>query len=462
MSLPTARATGATGTARAAGTGAASARAQRPTSYRWVVLAIIFLGYVVCMADRSNVGAVLPYIKDEFHISNFASGAISSFFFLGYAVSQIPAGLMMEKWGVRTIVSVAVLLFSVVTFAMGYTTTAVMLIVLRLLLGLCEGATPVGMTTTINNWFPRHEKGTATGVYIASTQVAPMVVPAIAVLIAEAAGWRAVFHWFAVPGFVLALVFFVFVRTHPRESRFTNDAEVEYISTVRQDSSQEIEFGDMGWIDRVIRLRDVPALDDNKKVLSSWNVWGVTLGYFFMNNVLYGMITWIPSYLKEARGYDTLNMGLMSATPFIGGLVGALIGGWVSDHVFRSRRKPTMMITAIGTAVLMVIVLVIPNNTALLGVCLFLTGFCLNIGWSTFTSYAMNVTTRRTYPFAISIINSGGNLGGFFAPMIVGALLDATGSYNVAFSYYVVVLVVAFVLMFSITEARPHKDEVAA
>ena len=92
---------------------------QRPTAYRWVVLAIIFLGYVVCMADRSNVGAVLPYIKDEFHISNFASGAISFFFFLGYAISQIPAGLMMEKWGVRSIVSIAVLLFSIVTFAMG-------------------------------------------------------------------------------------------------------------------------------------------------------------------------------------------------------------------------------------------------------------------------------------------------------------------------------------------------------
>ena len=97
----------------------------------------------------------------------------------------------------------------------------------------------------------------------------------------------------------------------------------------------------------------------------------------------------------------------------------------VSDYIFRSRRKPTMMITALGTAILMAIVLVVPQNTLLLATCLFLTGFCLNLGWSTFTSYGMNVTTTRTYPFAISIINSGGNLGGFFAPMIVGALLDA-------------------------------------
>ena len=83
-----------------------AASAQRPTSYRWVVLAIIFVGYVVCMADRSNVGAVLPYVKDEFRISHFASGAISSFFFLGYAISQIPAGLLMEKWGTLSLIHI--------------------------------------------------------------------------------------------------------------------------------------------------------------------------------------------------------------------------------------------------------------------------------------------------------------------------------------------------------------------
>lgn len=431
---------------------------SKPTRYRWVVLAIIFLGYVVCMADRSNVGAVLPYIKDEFHISNFAQGAISSFFFLGYAISQIPAALLMEKRGLRSIVSIAVLLFSIITFAMGFTTTAVALIVLRLLLGLAEGATPIGMTTAINNWFPRHEKGTATGVYIASTQVAPMIVPMIAVLIAEAAGWRAVFRWFALPGFILALVFYLFVRSYPHESRFANKAEVDYINTDRG-GSKKADFGDMGWIDRLIRLRSIPALDTNRKVLTSWNIWGVTLGYFFMNNVLYGMITWIPTYLKEARGYAALDMGLMSATPFIGGLIGALIGGWVSDRFFRSRRKPTMMITAFATAVLMAVVLMLPNNSMLLAICLFVTGFCLNIGWSTFTSYAMNITTNGTYPFAISIINSGGNLGGFFAPMIVGALVDVTGSWNIAFSYFVAVLVIAFILMFSITEARPQQTE---
>lgn len=157
---------------------------KQKSHYRWFVMATIFIGYVVCMADRSNIGTLLPFIGDEFHISNTQKGAISSFFFLGYAVSQIPAGLIMARTGTRKMVSIAIFAFSLVTFFMGFTTTAVMLLVLRLLLGLAEGPTPVGMTSTINNWFPPKEKGTATGLYIASTQFAPIIVPPIVVVLA--------------------------------------------------------------------------------------------------------------------------------------------------------------------------------------------------------------------------------------------------------------------------------------
>ncbi len=213
----------------------------------------------------------------------------------------------------------------------------------------------------------------------------------------------------------------------------------------------------MGWIDRLIRLKDAAPLVSNNAVLRSWNIWGVTLAYFCMNNVLYGMITWIPKYLKEGRGYDVLSMGLVASSPFIGGFIGAILGGYVSDRIFRGRRKPTMLITALMTAVMMAIVLMVPNNTVLLVTALILTGFFLNIGWSAFTAFAMNATTGKTYPFAIAIINSGGNLGGFFAPIIIGAVLDASGlNYTLAFSYFVVILVVGFGLLLTLTEVRPR------
>lgn len=445
---------------------ASTQKAAQPSrsGYRWVVLSTIFVGYVICMADRSNIGAVLPMMRSEFNISNFEAGAVSSLFFLGYAVSQIPAGLVMGKFGTRKIVSVAILGFSIVTFLMGHVGGALALLILRLFLGLIEGPTPVGMTSTINSWFPLKEKGIATGVYIGSTMVAPILVPIVSVFLAQAFGWRSVFIWFSVPGFIMALVFYLVVRSHPRESGHVNKAELEYIEGDKNGSkTTAVDFGNMGWIDKAIRLRQGRRLRRNGEVLKSWNIWGVTLAYFCMNNVLYGMITWIPDYLKSARGYGTISMGWMSSTPYIGGLIGAVLGGFVSDRIFRGRRKPAMLITALMTAVMMAILLITPNSTALLAIVLILAGFFLNIGWSGFTSFAMNMTTDSTYPFAISIINSGGNLGGFFAPLIVGALLDATHNYTVAFSYFVLILVLAFFILLTLTEFKPavelRKDE---
>ncbi|MDK8781768.1 MFS transporter [Actinotignum timonense] len=431
--------------------------AQRPTRYRWVVMAIIFVTYVICMADRSNIGTLLPFIKEDFHMTNSQQGLIASMFFLGYAISQIPAGLIMGKFGTRNMVTFAVLCFSLITFLMGFTTTAIGLIVLRLLLGLAEGPTPVGMTSTINNWFPKREKGTATGIYIASTQLAPMLVPPIVVVLAHNMGWQHVFWVFAIPGAIMAIVWHIFVRSYPRQSSRVNKAELAHIASeevVTQTNRKEASW--MPKVDKLIRYRKVKRLETNGDVMRSWDIWGDTLAYFFMNNVLYGMLTWIPTYLVDARGYDVFAMGWVAACPALGGIIGALTGGWVSDRIFAGRRKPTMLLTALFTAIMFAVVLVVPNNMYVVAFALILTGFCLNLGWPMFTAYAMNHSTEKTYPFAISIINSGGNLGGFFAPLIVGMLLDATGSYNVAFSYFVVVLLLAFVILLTLREPKPQ------
>jgi sugar phosphate permease len=312
------------------------------------------------------------------------------------------------------------------------------------------------MTSTINNWFPVREKGTATGLYIASTQFAPIIVPPLVVLIEGQWGWRAVFFCLAIPGALMAIVWYLVVRNHPHESKHVNQAELDYInSTVVTAKAQVAEKPWMAGIDRIIRRRSLKPLSTNGEIMKSWNIWGDTLAYFFMNNVLYGMLTWIPSYLVAERGYDFIKMGFVASAPSVGGLIGALCGGLISDKVFNGRRKPTMLLTALFTAVMFVAVLTVPQNTALVVGSLVLTGFFLNVGWPMFTAYAMGLTTTNTYPFAISIINSGGNLGGFFAPIIVGMLLDHTGgNYTIAFSYFVVVLVIAFVLLLSLTEPR--------
>jgi sugar phosphate permease len=427
---------------------------NKKSGYRWSVLSIIFLLYVVCMADRTNIGVVLPFIQKEFTLSNFQAGAISSFFFLGYAISQIPAGFLLSKKGTRGIVAIAVTLFSVVTFFLGLVPSAAMLVVLRLLLGLSEGPVPVSMTSTVNQWFPAKEKATATGVYIASTQFAPIIVPIIATTIAITHGWRSVFFWFAIPGVIIALLWYFLVRTKPEDSSKVSKSELEYIRQEEVTVASVAEQRSLGWIDKFIRYQKVERITTPRQVFTSWNIWGNTLTYFLMNSVLYGMLTWVPMYLVNAKHFSLVKMGFLASTPAIGGLLGAILGGYISDKVFLKRRKPTMLITAIATAIMMLVVTQIPNNGTLVALSLGFAGFFLNVGWPAFTAYPMGLTNRDTYPVAIATVNSGGNLGGFFSPMIVGAILDATGNYNLAFGFFGIMLIIGFCIILTLKEPK--------
>ncbi|SDE07131.1 MFS transporter [Sporomusa acidovorans] len=202
---------------------------ERKTRYRWVVLAVIFLFYLINFADRTNLGVVLPMIKAEFNLSNFEAGSLMSFFFLGYAITQIPGGLFMGKHGTRGMVSFSILGFSIFTYLIGTSANAVMMKWFRLGLGLCEGPSPVGGSATIKNWYPPQEQGTAAGVFMGASSVALMSIPPIAVWIMVNYGWRHVFYWFAIPGIILSIIWYLFVHSRPEESPYCNQAEVDYI-----------------------------------------------------------------------------------------------------------------------------------------------------------------------------------------------------------------------------------------
>ncbi|VYU06590.1 MFS transporter [Metakosakonia massiliensis] len=430
----------------------------KKTNYRFVVLAIIFAVYAINYADRTNIGAVLPFIIDEFHINNFEAGAIASMFFLGYAISQIPAGFFIAKRGTRGLVALSIFGFSAFTWLMGTVSSVFGLKLVRLGLGLSEGPCPVGLASSINNWFPAKEKATATGVYIAATMFAPIIVPPLAVWIAVTWGWRWVFYSFAIPGIVIAVVWYLFVKSKPSESRFVSESELTVINDgagAQEKPRENIQLAPkFATLDKLIRVKKLAPIDTVKGLFTSKNILGDCLAYFMMVSVLYGLLTWIPLYLVKEKGFDFMSMGLVASMPCIGGFVGAIGGGYISDKLLGRRRKPTMIFTAISTVIMMVIMLNIPQNTMAVCAGLFMVGLCLNIGWPAFTAYGMAVSDSKTYPIASSIINSGGNLGGFVSPMVAGFLLDSTGSFNSVFTYFGACAAIGLIVILTLDEAQ--------
>ncbi len=426
------------------------------THYRWVVLLLMFLFYLINHADRANIGVVLPYITKEFHLTHLQAGTLASFFFLGYAISQVPAGLIMSRIGARVMTSLSVFAFSVFTFLIGTAPGATAMKWFRFGLGFGEGPAGIGAGALLKAWFPHKEQATATGIYMAASQVALISVPPVCVAIMLHWGWRAVFYAFAVPGVIVAIIWYILVRNRPEQSSFCNSGEREYIAQSRPEvaSKEDLQAKSIGWVDKFIRVRrGMIAIDTGVAVFRSWNVWADCIVFFFMGMCQYGMLTWIPTYLVNERHFSVIRMGWLAAVPYCGSFIGFAGGGWASDRFWRGRRKPMMFLTAIVAVIMMYLLANAPASQAVLAILLFLNGLAMSSSMSVYISYPMGLTTRRTFPTALGIVSTGGSLGGFFSPMIAGYLLDVFKNFSAVFYFFAFALAMTFV--FALTMVEP-------
>jgi ACS family glucarate transporter-like MFS transporter len=410
---------------------AAVSGTQRATSFRWVVLTLIFVIYTIAAADRANLGFAMPFIRQEFAMSNAEAGAVLSLFLWGYAFAQLPSGFAISKFGVRRLFSWAMVLTSVFTGLMGLAPSVLMLKINRFLLGLAEAPLPIGVTTTINNWFPAKEKGTASGVFLSAVKFGPVIVPPICALIVTYFTWREIFYFFAVPGLLLSILWFLLVPNTPSESRFCSQEERDKIAektAVRTISTPTGgETRSFGLLDKLIRAQKVEPLATTGSVFRSWDVWGCAIGYAFQLGVSNYLLAWIPTYLITVKQFSIMGSGVIAAAPWVGAVIGNMIGGWLSDRWLDKRRKPGMLFSALATAGMMYVLTSSPADPMIFGILLFATGVFLSIGYSAYMVYPMSFISKPTFPIANAIVNTVGQAGGASAPLIAGLMLDAYG-----------------------------------
>ncbi|MCS4249646.1 MFS transporter [Pseudomonas sp. BIGb0164] len=432
------------------------ADSKSTSRFRWVVAALFFLAYMVAGADRANIGVVVPFIKQEYHLSNTDIGALASLFYLTYAIVQIPAGYLFGRYGIRKLLTGSLVLTSLATLLIGFTSSVLQLKLARALLGAAEGPINIGIVSIINRWFPPSEKGLATGIFMSSIKVAPAIVPPLCAYIVHLYGWREVFFFFAIPGFFVALLWWWLVKDDPADSPHCSASELQHIQGSHAQGAASVQpmVRIPVWFDRLIRTRQVPLLADNKSILASWNVWACAMGYFLMVGITYSIMTWVPTYLITVKQYSVLKMGMVASAPWVGAIIGNLLGGWLSDRVFDRRRKPAMLIGSLATVLMMVVLLNAPSDPLLLSAVFLLAGILLNIGYSTFLVYPMGLATKERVPFAASIVNTGGSLGGAFTPFVVGMLLDHF-NWDYVFGFLGVSSLITFAIVLTMVEPRP-------
>jgi len=444
-----------------------SVSATRKTSYfRWVVLGLIFLIYSIATADRANLGMVLPLMKKEFNLSNTEGGMLLSLFFVIYSIGQIPLGFLYKKFPTRIIMMVSMVATSVSTWLMGTTSSLLLLKIYRGLLGLSESPLGIGCGSTINQWFPPKEKGTAMGLFFAAMKTGPVIVPPICALIIVAWGWRAVFLACAIPGIVFAILWYFLVPDKPEESKYVSPFELEHIredKTPSDEDKKKIQrkYYCPAWVDKLIRTKNIDIIDTNRAVFTSWNIIGSAICYLLMSGIINTIMFWVPTYLMTEKHYSTLDMGLMTSIPFIGAVLGNIAGGWISDRIFNKRRKPQMLISTAFTAIAIYALIYAPNDPLYLGTMLFLTGFLLNLSYWTWVSYPMAVTSKEVYPLAYGVVTTGGSIGGAFSPFVVGVILDMF-KWDIAFMFLAACSICALLVVISMSEPLPEGEKLSS
>ena len=293
-----------------------------PTKTRWWILFLISLMYLICYMDRSNISVAAPEIIKEFGLSKSAMGVVLAAFTWAYALGQVPAGWLGDRFGPKKVLTVIMTWWAVGATLTGAAIGMTSLFSARFLLGLGEaGAFPVA-SRGMQLWFAKSERGLIQGTTHFFSRLAVAITPFIAGSILLAFGWRAIFYIFGSVGVIWAIAFSFLYRNRPEESTAVNQAELAQIRGLRPDGS----------IQQLSTLRQPTPW---RAILGSPNMWFIAFGYccFFFGTNFY--LTWYPTYLREYRHVSLQSLRFLGSVPLLAGMVGDLVGGTLSDLVLR-------------------------------------------------------------------------------------------------------------------------------
>jgi MFS transporter, ACS family, D-galactonate transporter len=395
----------------------------KPTRVRLGILALVTLATMLNYLDRSVMGVAKPAMTAELLISPATMGFIFSAFSWTYALAQVPGGAVLDKLGVRLTYAASLILWSVATLAHGLMTNVAGLFGARLALGLAEAPCYPSNSRILNAWFPQGERARATGVYSVGQYVGlGFMLPLLAWIVANW-GWRELFYIVGAIGVIYGLVFWWLYRD-PHESRSVSQTELDLIAAGGGTTTKPVP---------------VPFTFENiGKLLSKRQIAGASIGQFCSNSTLVFFLTWFPSYLADERGMTFIKSGWVASLPFIAASAGVLLGGFVSDRIIAATGNATLgrklpIITGLLMTSTMIAANYVESNAlviAIMSFAFFGQGMC-NLGWTLISDVAPKAMVGLTG----GVFNLCANLAGIVTPIVIGLIVQQTGSFYGALAY---------------------------
>lgn len=392
---------------------------------RYGILLLIWLGWLMSFLDRMVMSISLPFIGQDMNINATTQGLIISAFFAGYALFQIPGGMLADRFGSRKVMSIAIAWWSVFTSLTGMALSFPIMLIVRFLFGVGEGCFPAASWKTISTYFPPKEKGRATAIQSSVNTLGPALASIVAAGIIAAFGWKMVFIILGIPGLAIAALIYWYCHDDPKDHPSITGAELEENAENRA----------------IAAAPKVPI----SKLLSLGILWQLAAVWFLFDITFWGFSSWLPSYLMKVRGFSLMKTGVTAAIPFLFGTAGTLVGGYLSDK-FSSMRKWFYVLAAVISAFFLYMTFTVESaDSAVMYQCI--SSFFMFLAMGLFWGLLMDQIPPNIMGGASGIVNFGGQAAGFISPFAMGFLIDQSGgSFDSAFIFMIAALVASAVM----------------
>jgi len=392
----------------------------------------MFLLALLLYIDRVCISVAKDPIAGELGLSDKAMGWVLSIFALGYALFQVPSGLMADRHGPRKVLTTIVSIWSILTALTGAAWNFTSLFITRFLFGAGEAGAFPGMSRAIFSWIPLKERGLIIGLNFSGSRLgAAFALPLVAWLITSY-GWRSTFFILGVVGLIWAVLWWVSFRDTPEEHPALSEEETLEIISTRQQVDDSITE----------KL-------STRQLLDSKNMWSAIGQYFCSNFTFFFALTWLFPHLKQKYQLDTLEAGWYATAPFIAGAIGNWLSGISIDAIFKkgqwnqSRKLPAMIGFALAAAGLIGSLYMSTPMGAVIMLSIAILGADMTLP----PSWALCVDIGKKNSGAVSgTMNMAGNIGSFLTALAFPYLTDWTGSVNTFFYTAAILNLIAILL----------------
>jgi len=389
---------------------------------RWLVVVLLSGLLVTNFVERVNFSVAGPLLIRDLALSPAEFGFLLSAFQGAYAIAALFVGPLVDVHGSRRSLSIAAVAWSTLAIGTGLVRDFFSALVVRTALGVADAPMYPAMIKAINAWFPDRERGTAIGICQAAFYTASgLSAPLIAVLML-AVGWPTMFVIVGIIGLIPVLAWILIYR-EPDDDVHLKKEEQAYIRTGQLNYGSGLAApGGAGM------MRDWAGLFRKPTVL-------LMLASGFFLQFAMGFYLWVPVYLQQARGVSILQAGLLTALPYIGGAVGEILGGQISDRMvrrgidpFRARRA-TIASGAVLTALAMGLMALADSLAAAIAL-LTLGMFANGVGNGSFHILPTVIASSRRFVASLSSIQNFGGLAALaVAPLSAGLMVEAFDSF---------------------------------